>query len=268
MTRFVLDYATIVNRIILSLYLEVHFIDTLRFESLSRWIRLDDGHILNLWWLIRSDSSCLRCFFILLDCFADSRLADCGLVLLLLACLGRFCEQWTGLFKMHWFQSGLLLRYRIWGRIPIAGISLVIYTVPRRCRIISRELLEVEFLTWNKSLISLLQQSFHLALDDARLVAVLTDVLDMLESLLAKKLFFKAINDILTPLDLFLLNGEPALHRLHIHVLLKLGLPFLLNHHITEVWIHFCSLSLSHSVRAANWAAIGKVSGDWLLLLR
>ena len=117
-------------------------------------------------------------------------------------------------------------------------------------------------------MISLLQQSFHLAFDDARLVTILTDVLNMLESLLAKKFFLKTINDILTPLDLFLLDGETTLHRLHIHVLLKLGLPFLLNHHITEVWVHFSSFSLSHPVRSANRAAVGEVAGDWLLILR
>ena len=72
--------------------------------------------------------------------------------------------------------------------------------------IISCQLLEVEFLAIGKRLVPLL---LHLALKvvtfDAGMVAVLADVVNVLETLLSHELLLQPINYVLPPLNLFLL---------------------------------------------------------------
>ena len=44
MTAFVFSYTAVIDRVILSLDLEIHLLDTLGFESFGRYGRLDNFH--------------------------------------------------------------------------------------------------------------------------------------------------------------------------------------------------------------------------------
>ena len=54
---------------------------------------------------------------------------------------------------------------------------------------------------------------------DARLVAILADVLGVFESLLPQKLSLEALDDLLSSLDFFLLDVQSAFHRLYVQLL-------------------------------------------------
>ena len=76
--------------------------------------------------------------------------------------------------------------------ISITAISLVMASVCFHCdRLVRREFLKIELLTCDQVLISILSKLFFKLISfDTRLVAILANVLNMLESLLTQKLFF------------------------------------------------------------------------------
>ena len=82
------------------------------------------------------------------------------------------------------------------GRVTIA---LAVRNICPRCRVI--KLLEVELLACYDGV-----RSRPFLVRDARLVAILADVIGVFESLLPQKLSLEALNDLLPSLDFFLLE--------------------------------------------------------------
>ena len=111
------------------------------------------------------------------------------------------------MFQLHRLLDRLVV-YRF-GRVSIA---LAVGARCSRCCIISK-FLEVELLACHDRVLSL-----WLLVRDARLVAILADVLGVLESLLPQKLSLEALDDLLSSLDFFLLEVQSTLHRLHVQL--------------------------------------------------
>lgn len=198
-TYFVLSYSTVIYWVILGLYLEVHLFDTLGFESFGRNRGLDNFHG-------RLDLGCgfglLRIFFFTLGfSLAHSSVSlgrfDNSTILLLVAILlaaqiGRLGEDGTRLLQMLGFVVRLLHMLVVWHLIrcvAITAIILVAMMIFSRDWIISRQLLEVKFLTIGERLVPLLLKlALKVVTLDAGLVAVLADVVNVLEALLSHEL--------------------------------------------------------------------------------
>ena len=202
MTRFVLGYAAVIHRVILSLNLEIHLFDSLGFESLGRWRGLDHFHgRLDL----GSGFGLLGVFFFTLgfilahSSISFGRLGDSTALLLVVVSLAakirRLGEDGTRLLQVLGFVVRLLHVLVVGHLIRCVSITTIIILVAimvfYRDWIISCQFLEVEFLAICKRLVPLLLKlALKVVSLDAGLVAVLADVIDVLETLLSHELLF------------------------------------------------------------------------------
>ena len=93
-------------------------------------------------------------------------------------------------------------------------------------------------------------QPVQLFLLDAGLMAILADVLHVLEAPLPQQLLLQAVDNALTPLDFLLLKVHSALNRFDIVIFLSLTL--LKDHHaVVRLLAHHFRLGMRHSTSAA-----------------
>ena len=97
------------------------------------------------------------------------------------------------------FQLDRLLDRRVVDWFGRVAIALAVRNICPRCRVI--EFLEVELLACYDGV-----RSRPFLVRDARLVAILADVIGVFESLLPQKLSLEALDDLLPSLDFFLLE--------------------------------------------------------------
>ena len=233
----VLGHTSLIFGVILCFHYEVHLLYIYWLEPLRRREFFDDWCSLGLFLTFlnflsrltspfpRHHSACIlltsdpESFFPVLNDLA-ALLSEERRGLLQLFQLGRLLDRWVG----DWFGC--------------IATALDVRAQRPRCCII--EFLEVELLACYDRMLSL-----PILVQDARLVAILADVLGVFESLLPQKLSLKALDDLLSSLNFFLLEIQSTLHRLHVQLF---GL--LCRSHCKEL-VRFALLNDHQSLRLA-----------------